>query len=107
MSVETIDIMNEHRKNQIELSPSSEEFQIVGGSTFRGIFDRAHVENNKDGGNILQKNLTPVIMVPVKPAGLSENVSKIRRENYQVGDKEFTFKFIGLDEEGIPLIWLY
>ena len=40
MSIETIGIMNQDRDNQLELSPASEKFQIVDGSTFFGVFDR-------------------------------------------------------------------
>jgi len=107
MSVETIDIMNEHRKNQIEQSPSSETFQIVGGSTFKGIFDRSHFEENKDSGNVTQKKPFPIIMVNIRPADLTEKSSKIRRENFQIGDKEYIFNYIGTDDEGIPILWLY
>lgn len=104
MSQETIDILRQHRADQIELSPSSETFQIVGGSTFKGIFDRAHKEDNKDSGNVLQKKLTPLIMVSTIPAGLTERSSQITRET--VGET-FTFSYVGKDEEGIPILWLF
>ncbi len=109
MSLEAIDIMNVNRDDQLSLSPSSEVFQIVGGDTFSGIFDRAHLEDNKDSGNILQKKLTPMIMVSEIPAGLDglERTALIRRESWVSGDKEYTFNFAGLDEEGVPVIWLF
>lgn len=103
MSQDTIDILNTHRDDQLELSPSSEEFQIVGGGSFFGIFDKAHWEENKDGGNVTQKRLRPVIMVSVVPSGLTERSTKIEREN---GDT-YTLFFIGKDDEGVPLLWLY
>ncbi len=104
MSEATLDIMRDHRTNQIELSPSSETFQIVGGSTFKGIFERSHLENNKDSGNVMQKKLTSRILVSTIPAGLTERVTKITRED---PGKEFTFNFAGLDDEGIPILWLF
>lgn len=104
MSQETIDIMRQHRTNQIELSPSSETFQIVGGSTFIGIFDRAHKEDNKDSGNVTQKKLTPMIMVSTIPAGLIEQSSEITRET---PGETFVFNYVGKDDEGIPILWLY
>ena len=104
MSQKTIDILRQHRTNQIELSPSSETFQIVGGSTFKGIFDRAHKEDDKDSGNVTQKKLTPMIMVSTIPAGLTPRTSEITRETV---DKTFKLNFIGKDEEGIPILWLF
>jgi len=107
MSINTVDIMRQHRKSQIEISPSSETFQIVGGSTFKGIFDRAHFQDSKDSGNVTQKKLNPLIMVSEKPAGLTERSTKIRRDGWVTGDHEYTFFKIGLDDEGIPILWLH
>ncbi len=104
MSQTTIDIMNADRANQLALSPSSETFQIVGGDTFSGVFDRAHFEENKDDGNNQQKILKPVIMVSTIPSGLTERVTQITREN---GTDTYTLFFIGKDDEGIPLLWLF
>ncbi len=104
MSLEAIDIMNTDRANQLALSPSSETFQIVGGDTFTGIFDRAHFEENKDDGNNEQKILSPVIMVSTVPAGLVERQTEITREN---GTDTYKLFFIGKDDEGIPLLWLF
>lgn len=103
MSQDTLDILNQHRANQLSLSPSSEEFTIQGGSTFFGIFDNAHYEEPKDRGNVTGKKRMPVIMVDVVPSGLTPDSSVIIREN---GD-EFTFQFAGRDKEGVPLLWLY
>lgn len=103
MSLETIDILRTHRDNQLKLSPSSEEFNIVDGLTFFGIFDRAHFEDNKDKGNVLQKKLTPVIQVSTIPSGMTERETRIEREN---GDT-FTLFFVGKNDEGIPLLWLF
>jgi len=107
MSFDTVNIMRDHRKNQIETSPFSETFQIVGGSTFKGIFDKAHFQDNKDSGNVTQKKLNPLIMVSEKPVGLTERSTKIRREGWTIGDYEYTFFKIGTDEEGIPILWLH
>lgn len=104
MSQETIDILRQHRADQIELNPSSELFQIDGGVSFYGVFDNSHIEEGKDAGNITQKKLLARIMVAVVPSGLVERTSKIIRED---GTTTFTFKFVGKDEEGIPILWLY
>ena len=104
MSQETIDIMRQQRKDQVELNPSSELFQIVDGGTFRGVFDRAHLEDRKDKGNVTQKKLTPLIMVSEIPSGLIERTTQIERES--VG-KTYTLSFVSLDDEGIPILWLY
>lgn len=107
MSIEALDLMRDQRKLQIEQSPFSEEFQIVGGGSFRGIFDKSHEETNKDGGNIRQKNLSPAIMISDIPSGLIERASKIQREGWTTGDKIYTFRAYGKDEEGIPILWLF
>ena len=103
MSQETIDIMNKDRDNQFELSPSSEKFQIIGGSTFWGVFDRANFSENKDSGNVKQKFLRPVIQVSVVPSGMTERTTQIKREN---GATYKLFR-VATDDEGIPLLWLF
>lgn len=103
MSKTTIDIMNQHRSDQLELSPSSEEFQIVGGGTFFGIFDESHIEDKSNTKiNTTQKKISPRIMVSTRPSGLDEMTTVIQRADLT----EFTFKFYGIDTEGIPIIWL-
>lgn len=103
MSLETIDLMREQRTAQIEESPASETFQIVGGSTFKGVFDRANFSDSKDKGNVKNQFLRPCIMVSVVPSGIEERTTKIQREE----GSEYTLFFIGKDDEGIPLLWLY
>lgn len=104
MGVESLDILRKHRSNQIEKSPSSELFQIEGGSTFYGIFDDSHVEDNADDGHITQKKLNPRIIVSEIPSGLVSRSSKIFREN---GADSYVFKFAGKDSEGLPILWLF
>jgi hypothetical protein len=105
MSQSTLDIMNGHRKEAVENSPSSETFSIVGGElTFKGIFDRSPEADNKDKGNIQQKQLKPRIMVNSKPIGLTEHLTMITREN---GIQTFKFSFYEIDDEGQGLVWLY
>ncbi len=99
-----INIMRDQRKAQVELSPSSEDFQIVGGVIFRGIFDRSHEEDNKDDGNIQQKKLVPRIMVSVVPSGIVPRITKVIRS---VDNTTYTVRFVSIDDEGIPVIWLY
>ena len=103
MSLAAIDIMNEHKKNQIEKSPSSEEFSINTGGSFFGIFDKSHIEGKKNEGNSKMKSTRGSIQVYTRPAGLEERVSIITREN---GTDSFKFFFFEIDDEGIPLIWL-
>lgn len=103
MSQATIDIMNQHRKDQIEKSPSSEEFTINTGGLFFGIFDKSHIEGKRNDGNNKMKSTRGSIQVDTRPAGLEERVSIITREN---GADSFTFFSFEIDDEGIPLIWL-
>ncbi len=103
MSQATLDIMNQHKSNQLELSPASEEFHIVGGGSFFGIFDESHIENKANTqSNVTQKKLSPRIMVTSRPIGIDEQESIIQRAN----GAKYTFKFFGIDEEGIAIIWL-
>ncbi len=107
MSLETLAILNQQRADMIELDPSSETFNIVGGGSFEGIFDLSHVENNKDNGNITQKKLNPTIMVPIIPSGLRPMETQIKRVGWLPGDKVYTFQFAGNDSEGVPVLWLF
>ncbi len=107
MSADTLDIMRQHRADQIETGSFSEEFLIVGGGSFFGIFDKSHVENNKDNGNITQKKLNPMIMVPIIPSGLRPMETQIKRVGWLPGDKIYTFQFAGNDSEGVPVLWLF
>ena len=103
MSQETIDLLREDRKNHVELNPSSETFQVIGGSSFLGVFDRNVIKANKDQGNVKQQRLRAVIMVASIPSGLVQGQSIIKREN----GEEYTFFKPILDDEGIGLLWLY
>jgi hypothetical protein len=95
--------MNQHKSDQLELSPSSEEFNIVDGGTFFGVFDESHIENKSNNqSNTTQKKLSPRIMVATRPDGIEEQTTIIERAN----GTPYTFKFFGIDEEGIPMIWL-
>lgn len=103
MSVEALEIMRQQRRDQIELNPGSETFTVSDAADFIGIFDRMHMEEDSDGGNVQQKLLNPVVMVSEIPAGITERVSVITREE---GDS-YTFLFAGKDEEGVPILWLF
>ena len=103
MSLETIDMLNEDRKNQVEESPSSEEFSVVDSiETFKGIFDRALFQSKTDEGNVRGNYMRPLIMVSTIPSFLVEEDSVIVREN----GESYTFKYADKDEEGVPVLWL-
>jgi len=102
MSLETLDILNNDKKNQIELSPFSETFQIVGGVSFIGIFDDAYDTGMVDGGNVTQRSTCPAIMVVEEPTGLIKG-SEIERESGEL----FTWRRNGTDSEGVPVVFLY
>lgn len=102
MSLSTIAILREQRKNMIELDTSSETFQIVGGDSFIGIFDDAYDTGPKDNGHVTQRSTCPAIMVSEEPSGLTKGV-EIQRES----GKTYTWRRTGTDEEGIVAIWLY
>ena len=104
MSQETVDALREQRKAQIEESPFSETFQIVGGSTFKGIFNRANRQGRKDPGNVKPMILNPSIMVDSRPEGIIEHETIIERED---GVSKYTFSSYDTDEEGIPILWLF
>jgi hypothetical protein len=104
MSTDALDVLRQHRDATIQLSPFSELFQIVGGVSFYGVFDEAHVEENKDAGQVTQKKRKPLIMVSEVPSGLVERTSKITREGET---REYTFHYVGKDAEGLPILWLF
>ena len=104
MSAETLDIYNDHRKEEIENGPFSETFTTASPSgSFSGIFDRSHIEDNKDSGNVQQKKLYPRIMVSEVPEGIEPQTTTITREKTS---DTFTFWFVGKDDEGVPYLWL-
>ena len=104
MSLTTLAIMNGHRKEAVENSPSSETFTIVGVGTFKGIFDESAIDESEDKGHVLEKNVHARITVDSIPSGLVERTSKVTRE----GDtKEYTFSFYDVDAEGQGLVWLF
>ena len=107
MSQEALEIQRRHRSRQVEYGTNSEEFSIVSGGTFRGVFDEAHLEDKRDTGNVLQKKLPPLIMVATVPTSVIVHSSVIRREEWQAGDKEYKVQYIGKDAEGIPILWLF
>jgi hypothetical protein len=108
MSQAALDIMKKHRRAQIEKSPSSEFFYLNDiPHSFRGIFDKYHMEDSRDSGNANQKKLMTGIMVAEPPSGLVERQSRMKRESWAPGDKEYTLQFIGQDEEGVPILWLF
>jgi len=41
--------------------PDSQTIQIVGGSTFPGLFDHAFLSDSKDAGNVSMKRRTPCV----------------------------------------------
>lgn len=101
MSSTTVDIMNSHRASQIQLSPSSEEFQIVGGSTFYGIFDNSHIEDKNDSGNVQQKKRSLRIMVDTITSEMVSGASVLLPDATTK-----TISFNGKDENGVPILWL-
>lgn len=104
MSVEALDLYRQQRDYQVEDGQFSEEFQIVGGDTFRGVWDLAHMQDNKDRGNVMQKKLNPRIMISTIPAGLEERTTQITRVSTL---ETFTYFFVDKTDEGIPILWLY
>lgn len=101
MSLESLAILNQQRTDMIELNPSSETFQIVGGDSFIGVFDDAYDMGPKDSGHVTQRSTCPAIMVSTAPAGLVKDVEITREE----GDS-YIWRRTGTDEEGIVVIFL-
>jgi hypothetical protein len=104
VSIEALNAQRQQRKYCTENGYSSEQFEIVGGVFFYGTFDKSHIEEKNDSGNVQQKNIYPRIMVDSMPDGLQGNVTKIIRVSTGL---EYTFSFYGTDLEGIGLVWLY
>ena len=101
MSTDAVDIMNIHRANQIKLSPSSEEFQIVGGSVFYGIFDNSHIQDKNDSGNVKQKKRFARIIVDTITAEMVQGVEVLFPDS-----STKAIAFHGRDENGVPILWL-
>ena len=102
MSQETLDILNQQKRDMIELSPNSEEFTVSGGSSFFGIFDGSYEINKLDSGNVPARSIGRVIIVAEDPGIVKD--AEITRED---GVTVYRFKRIGKDDEGMPVLWLY
>jgi len=103
MSEETLDIYRTQRLEQTESGTFSEEFEIIGGVKFFGIFDSAHSEGYNDAGHVVQRPVQKRIMVNETPASLIPKTSTILR----IGTgKVFSYVKDGHDDEGVPVLWL-
>jgi hypothetical protein len=105
MSQEALSVYRQQRAYQVSQGPMSEEFTIVGGTTFRGVFDRSMVYLNKDSGEVEQQVLKARIIVPEIPASLlgQEQTARVTREGDTTNYLVYSFAY---DDEGIPVIWL-
>ena len=102
MSLEALEIIRNQRLYEVENSPFAQEFQIVGGDTFKGTFDHSYIEDGKeDGGNIRQRGRVPRIYVATIPVGVIKGVEiTFESKSFHVKGNS------SLDDEGVPVIWL-
>lgn len=96
------DIFNSHKVFQVEQGPFSEEFEITGGSKFKGIFDRCYKEGPQDKGNVVNRKLEARILCASVPIGMIPRVTNITRESGET----YIFSYAGIDDEGISYLWL-
>ena len=103
MSLEALGLIRDQRLYEVENSPFAQEFQIVGGDTFRGTFDHSYIEDgDEDNGHIRQKGRVPRIYVATIPTGIVKGVEiTFESKSFHVQGNP------GLDDEGVPVIWLY
>ena len=101
-----LDAYYTQRLYQVENSPFSETFEIVGtDDTFNGIFDRAHQEESRSGGGVSRKTVGTRIMVATIPDALDglERAAEITRVST---GETYKYNKPGKDLEGVPILWL-
>lgn len=103
MSESSLEIYRTHRLEQTENGTFSEEFEIVGGLKFWGIFDNAHSEGMTDSGKVIQRPNQKRILVNKIPETLVLKVSQIVRI---VNGQIYLYAKKGYDDEGVPVLWL-
>jgi len=105
MSIDTLNLMNDHRNDLITMSSFSEPFNFEG-VEFMGVYDESHMDDHssKVTANISQRKLTPRILVAEIPTGLVPRTSKITQIST---GKEYTLLFTAIDVVGISVLWLY
>lgn len=106
MSLEALEIIRNQRLYEVENSPFAQEFTIVGApvgqDTFKGTFDHSYIEDgDEDKGHIRQRGRVPRISVASIPAGIVKGVEiTFESKSFHVKGNP------GLDDEGVPVIWL-
>lgn len=99
--------MDPHRaslKKQIEEGQFSESFRLPDEREFRGIFDKTHLVENRDEGHVSQKKLMSRILVWEIPDSLTERETSIVR--LKTGNV-YTYLFGDIDDQGVPVLWLF
>ena len=103
MSTAALDAYELQKKNILEQGNFSEQFQIIGGNSFYGIFDQSHREDNEDQGHVAQKKLEMRILCNTVPVGLVERTSRIERlRTHDV----YVFNLALPEKEGVTVLCL-
>ena len=107
MSIDTVNLYNEKKKELIEDGSNSEPGiykadGVVATSTINGIFDEHYMKAEKDSGNVPQQFKKPRFFIDALPAGLvpGTSVMEIRSVDYII------IKPGGTDKNGFQVLWL-
>lgn len=109
MSTDALDIYESQKTEQMgENSPSTEPAVFDPSGEYEeeisGVFDNNVITNNKDAGNVQQKNRQPRFLLAElpyeKPVMLDRNIYLSYR------DETFRIDFISEDEQGLQVLWL-
>lgn len=107
MSIDTVNLYNDKKKELIEDGSFSEPFIYKADGTnttgtINGVFDEHYTIANKDSGNVPQQFKKPRCMVNELPAGLitGTSVMEIRSIDYVI------IKPGGTDKNGYQVLWL-
>lgn len=101
-----LELMKAQLAAAVENGPSSESFTLDPDDTaisFKGIFDNAYEEGDKDGGHVSQQTMTPRILVSEILSGMVQQAA-VRRES---GGEIWHISRAEKDEMGVSVIWLY
>ena len=98
------DIYNAHRAEQVSNGPFSESFIVdPAGSAleYRGVFDESFIADNKDQGNVRQKQLKARFTVAEIPPGIVFKQTKLSYDS-----RNWIIQSSGKDQNGMPVLWL-
>lgn len=109
MSTDALDIYREHLNEQMSENGSFTEPAVIDPSgelevSVYGIFDENYIQENKDGGNAKQKNITARFYLSELPLSYDDLLNLDIQLTYR--DETYSIDYVSKDAEGLNVLWL-